>query len=26
VPQATFARILHGLLLGMGLFFIYRGL
>ena len=26
VPQATFARILHGLLLGMELFFIYRGL
>jgi uncharacterized membrane protein YfcA len=26
VPHATFARILHGLLLGMGLFFIYRGL
>jgi len=26
VPQAIFAHILHGLLLGMGLFFIYRGL
>jgi uncharacterized protein len=26
VHQATFARMLHGLLFGMGLFFIYRGM